>query len=701
MENYSLKSKATARHTVKASPLSFWYMPIATLFSELMAHLFLFGFTFDRSLLLIPLFAVTVGLLFTFFAGCFRKPVARFTFCVICLAMQAVFFCVHIVYCTIFDSAFSWQTLGLAGDAMKDFIPQTLKGIWNSIIPILVMFLPLVFFCLAGKKRFRLPRRFDFLHVLSVLTAAVVGLVSVLSVAAFPANRTVAVNTGRDTKLAIQYFGIVPATLIDITQSIFGAPDEDVDNPYDDPQDDPEESSTPEEVLPTYNELPIDFDKLIANTKNKNLKDMHKYFASVPPTNKNEYTGMFKGKNLIFLCIEGFSDRMIDPELTPTLYKMRNEGFRFENFYAPMWGGSTATGEYACMTGNFYNTAVCLKASAKTNQYSAMGNLFKSAGYNTYAYHNNTYQYYSRNLSHPNFGYNYKGIGNGLVVPFNGWPRSDAEMGEASIDDYINSDKPFHTYYMTVSGHANYTWMGNSMSWKNRSRLGGSPYSENVKAYIACELEVEDMLTVLCNKLEAAGKLEDTVFAMCCDHYPYALSDKELAELYDLPENGIHNNYELYHNSFILWSASMKAPVTVDTPCASYDMVPTLANLFGLDYDSRLITGKDILSDTENIVVINTLSSGGSWNWITAEGKYSTVSGRFTPSETCTMTEEEQKAYVEKTNRKVTAMKTYSFAILDKNYYATVFDKDFNLLCPLEDGTADSGEGDGDTDLPE
>ena len=73
---------------------------------------------------------------------------------------------------------------------------------------------------------------------------------------------------------------------------------------------------------------------------------------------------------------------------------MMNEGFVFENYYDSLWGGSTATGEYANMTGNFYNSASCLKMSGSTYQPFAFGNQFKKIGYNTYAYHNNTYTYY-------------------------------------------------------------------------------------------------------------------------------------------------------------------------------------------------------------------------------------------------------------------------------------------------------------------
>ena len=133
------------------------------------------------------------------------------------------------------------------------------------------------------------------------------------------------------------------------------------------------------------------------------------------------------------------------------------------------------------------------------------------------------------------------------------------------------------------------------------AQLFGNGLTLPSSVWPASDLEVEQMLTELIRQLEKAGVLEDTVFAMCCDHCPYALSDSELAELYGLPEKGIRGNFDLYRNGFLLWSPSMDKPVTVDTPCSSIDILPTLCNLFGLSYNSRLITGTDILSPTENL----------------------------------------------------------------------------------------------------
>ena len=305
---------------------------------------------------------------------------------------------------------------------------------------------------------------------------------------------------------------------------------------------------------------------------------------------------MFEGKNLIQITAEAFSPYVISKELTPTLYKLTHEGFVFNNYYQPGWGQSTTGGEFAAMTGvipTWINNNLSFYVSHKDYMPFALGNQFRALGYTTVAYHNNAYTYYNRHLTHPNLGYDYYGQGNGLNITGPGWPYSDLEMMEltapAYIEDYVQNGKPFHAYYMTVSGHANWGW-GNAMSAKNReAAVAAYPNaSQPVQGYIAANLELEYALQYLLEQLETAGIADDTVICLTADHYPYALvtdSGDYYQELSGLQDSEL--DISRYRNTLILWSGSMEQPVTVDTPCSSIDIVPTLSNLFGLTYDSR------------------------------------------------------------------------------------------------------------------
>lgn len=426
-----------------------------------------------------------------------------------------------------------------------------------------------------------------------------------------------------------------------------------------------------------YNALNIDFDKLIADTSDNALKDVFRYVSSLTPTKRNEYTGLFAGKNLILICAESFTKEVIDPDRTPTLYRMANQGIVFEDFYVPFWSGSTSTGEYEFLTGNIPTQSDSMKATAGAgyNMYYTMGNALNRLGYFGYAMHNGTNTYYSRDITHYNLGYSdWLAYGSGMedYITWQ-WPASDEEMAANTLDLYLDH-QPFSCYYLTISGHFNYTFNGNQMAMKNRSVTEGLPYMTTTKSYIAAQQEIENMLRVILERLEEAGIADDTVIVLCADHYPYGLeksdsygnSNDYLADLYGFRNTG---NQEGYHNQAIIWCGSLEKedPIVISTPSSAIDLVPTLLNLFGVEYDSRLLAGHDLLSDADPLVIFNDHS------WKSDKGYYSAYRGKFTPAEGVVL--DDVDAYVAEINKVVSNKFTFSKAVIAYDFYGKIFGK--------------------------
>ncbi len=448
----------------------------------------------------------------------------------------------------------------------------------------------------------------------------------------------------------------------------------------------PSPSPEPSPVVYGYNVLDIDFAALAEQETDETLQAMHKFFGSLTPSQQNEYTGYFAGKNLILITAEAFSPYAISEELTPTLYKLSHEGFVFNNYYQPNWTMSTTGGEFAVMTGlipNWMSGGMSFPVSASKDMSTALGWQFGKLGYSTPAWHNNTYTYYGRDETHPNLGYDFMGIGNGLELEHpQWWPCSDLEMIQATADsyiaDYVENGTPFHAYYMTVSGHCNYSWAGNAMSRKNKdAAVAAYPdASETVQAYIACNLELEYAMASLMEKLEAAGIADDTVIVLTSDHYPYAMAEGDVDYYNELTGlNDSERATSRYRNSLIMWCGSMEEPVIVDTPCSSIDIVPTISNLFGLEYDSRLYSGRDVFaanyevdkySNCMPLVVFANTGYGNSW--ITAAGTYEADTKTFTPNPGVEVSD----SYVSSVHRLVQAKYSYAKLIIQHDYYSLV-----------------------------
>lgn len=642
------------------------------LWLEFVYRLFCVERFFDRGLLYILLFSVPLALVCAILCSVWNEKGNRIAAGVL-LGLASLWYMIQSVYFTIFRSVLVTKSFGMAGDALSNYWRETLAGIGKTLPCLLLLAVPMAVF-LFLRRRVTLSVRADGPELLAFAGGALAfHLLAVLSLNLPSADLLTTKDLYRGILLpdmAASRFGVMTTLRLDVSQSLFGvdAPDDDVLLPEASGSGSSSADTSedvPPEVIYQPNVLDIDFDTLIANETDKTLKGMHQYFSSREPTLQNEYTGMFKGKNLIMLTGEAFWIGAVHPTYTPTLYKLANEGFVFKNFYNPLWWYSTIDGEYAHCTGlipsnQSRDSSFKITGKNKNSMYFCMGNMLGMEGYPTTAYHNHTHSYYSRHLSHPNMGYDYYGVGAGLDVK-KSWPESDLEMMEKTIPQALAGQKPFHNYYMTVSGHMNYNFIGNAMSMKHKAEVADSGLSEAAQAYLACNMELDKALEYVLQQLEAAGELENTVICMSGDHYPYGLDDTGAID--ELTAPGTENDLiEKYRSTLILWCGGMTEPVVVEKPCSSIDVIPTLCNLFGLEYDSRLIIGRDILSTAPGLVPTNKFC------YVSELGKYYTNTSTFVPNEGVTVPE----GYVEQTYKEVQRMFTYSGRILFNDYYRKI-----------------------------
>lgn len=677
------------------------FFPLVILYSELLLRFFdRDSDFFSMALLRIGFFSVAAGLTIYVLLDLIPWPRLSRTLGGSLIFLGAVYICTEYCCKSFFGNYFSLGYMSqMAGGVVGDFAGNMVNVILNAIPFILLSLLPLVvyyvirtgFFC----RRVGMGRSRVAALILLAVCQAIGGLLSAAG------SKKNLYTYDFQTNTAIGEFGALTTLRLELQYELFGTPEapliqiEIPTEPTEATQDLTEttvgteettESTEPTvpEIVYGYNQLDIDFAALKESASSDTLRAMHEYFGSLTPSQQNEYTGYFEGKNLILITAEAFCPYVISEELTPTLHRLANESFVFTNYYQPDWHQSTAGGEFAVMTGlipTWQGSNVALRASADVAMPFALGWAFQELGYSSLAYHNNSYTYYDRHLTHPNFGYDWTAIGNGLKLASSNWPNSDLEMMEATVSgyikDYLETGKSFHTYYMTVSGHANYNWPGNNMAQKNKETAQAAypNSSEAVQAYIACNLELEYAMAHLMEQLEAAGIADETVIVLTTDHYPYGLTESGTDYYVEL--SGVEdtvNDTSRYKNSLIMWCGSMDQTVVVDTPCSSVDIVPTLCNLFGIEYDSRLYSGRDVFATNYEADKVSTCMPlvvfpiGNSYSWITAAGTYEAYTGTFTPNEGVQVSEN----YVSIVSQLASAKFAYAKQVLQQDYYGII-----------------------------
>lgn len=629
-------------------PFFFWWAAI--LVCELTVYTAAFD-TMDRFASVLPFSAAAAALAAALTA--FPTPAGRLLSWLVPPALYLIY-AVQLVYHDIFNAFLSLIYVSAGGDAITQFWDIALEAVLRCMPRLLIMAAPMAAFYLLRRKGLKKAAGVKRPLILLVCFAALSGL----SVLALPLGGTGVSSsyTAFHSRSATvdrwaEHFGLLTAEALDLKRMAADSRG----GPSAGGLDLTAGSGGARNVLPG-----MDFDTLNTLTDQKELQALNSYFAALSGTGRNSYTGMFKGYNLIEICAESFSPYVIDPELTPTLYRLSHEGIVFENFYNS-FPSVTSDGEYSLCMGMMINLKRVSFASSMDNYVPyCLGNMFSSAGIPARAYHNNYATFYNRINTHTNMGYEFKAIDFGLDME-KGHPASDLVMFRKTVDEYIGEEQ-FHTYYMTYSGHAPYNFDTNQMCIQNRALTEEIDASEPVRAYYCGELELERALAYLVERLEEAGIAERTVIVLTGDHYPYGLPDEAYEEL--AGDAAERDPFWRYRNSFICWTAGMEEPVLVDDYCCTQDILPTLLNLFGFSYDSRMLTGRDALADCTHAALLKDGSI------LTKEFLYDGSSGELTWQDKDGAQDEERAQAI------ISAIEnqfTVAADVLDYDYYQFAF----------------------------
>jgi len=405
--------------------------------------------------------------------------------------------------------------------------------------------------------------------------------------------------------LCVNEFGYIGFGILDVKEYLI--PAKDITYQVDYNPDNIASSINTKEHITIDNDIWKD---IIDSETNNKFNNLNKYFISNTITYSNEYTGMFENKNLIVIMVESGSNLMINEEYYPYLYKLYNEGWSWDNYYSPRNSCATGNNELSGMTGLYTIYNSCTANVYKNNTYfESIFNLFNNKGYYTNSFHNHFDAYYYRTTIHKNMGSNKFYKVQNMNIPYGhsyGDWASDEEMMQFYLDklDEREENIPFMSWITTVTSHQPYS---NSSIYNDMYiDMFDKDLPKDVRRYMSKLKVVDNAIGILFEGLKERGLLEDTVIALYCDHYPYAISHNNLNQIldYDASVDNVADQVPFIIYNSELSSKHYKEYTTY------VNITPTLANLFNVDYDSRLYMGEDILSEDYNSMVV---FADGSW----------------------------------------------------------------------------------------
>ena len=320
----------------------------------------------------------------------------------------------------------------------------------------------------------------------------------------------------------------------------------------------------------------------------------------------NAMSGIFEGKNLLLVQLEAIDTWMLD--YMPALSAVKEQSIVFDNHYSVAYiTAGTFNTEFIVNTG-------LLPASAGTpvSVYTrgafpySLPNLFRAEGYTARSFHGSPADVYCRGEIHENLGYESYSSG------------ADMGMEDYTMDsqlicafDEMTSPEPFFSFVITYSGHGPY---GEDdpiyLAHAGEAREAAKMDEGNYVYAVAHAMETDAYIAELVDALESSGRADDTVVIFYADHYNYYMLNDAL----NMIIKGVDNLNLLQHTDFFIYAPGVE-PMTVEKYTSGIDILPTIANLFGLDAPYPLLTGDDAFSDGGGYVFFNdntVIGDGGS-----------------------------------------------------------------------------------------
>lgn len=650
-----------------------------------MGHLFLFSFVFiyDEILLRVfngkgifshliypVIFGIAAGVFVNVFTTIFNKKINRIISTVIMSAAAILFITETLVKRTFQVYMTIPALLSGAGGVAGNYTGEMVGTIFGGIPVIFLFLLPVVLYWFLGRRfipacQYKWP-----VAILNIVLSLAIFIVGVLFASIGPSRQ--AYGKQYEFNNATEVFGLLTSLRLSKNQKtatlkeVVEIEEEEKRNEWEG------------EDYSQYGKNVMDIDLASLASEGGIYGEVDTFISNSIPSSQNKFTGIFKGKNLLLICAEAFSGAVVSEELTPTLYRMIHNGFYFSDFYQPTWGGSTSSGEYSFLMGlvPMYEVESVFKVK-DNNNYFTMGNQMQRLGYFTGAYHDGDFDYYDRDQTHMNFGYNYwKAWGNGLEEICDDF--RDFQLFDRTLPEYQNNE-PFSMYFMSMDGHSAYVPEHEFCAehWDHVTSIIGTGYSATTTAYYCYQYSFELALQNLVQKLEDAGIMDDTVICICPDHYPYGLSvgayNNDVDYFSELIGQENVSKLTQDKNSMVIWSSCLEEgkelaeyQCEISSPTYSLDILPTLSNLFGLNFDSRMLVGRDVFSDASPLVL------WPDYSWLTRKGFYDAETEQFYPNEG----ESADQAYIDNVSVVVENKLNLSLQISDIDYYSHVFGAD-------------------------
>ena len=373
----------------------------------------------------------------------------------------------------------------------------------------------------------------------------------------------------------------------------------------------------------------------------------------------NEYTDIFKGKNVIVIHAESMQNYLLDTEINgqtiaPNLKKLAEEGMYFSNFYSQESVGTSSDTEFTYSTSLLPASSGTVFVSYWDREYPSIQKFLKEEDYYVFSMHANKGNMWNREVMHKELGYDrfYYYDKDYKLDDMVGLGLSDKSFFKQSVQKIKKINEKYDKYYgllIMLTNHTPFEGFEDTLDLTYKYTKVDEATGEQTEVvndylknttlgrYFTTAHYADEAIGEFVNELDKEGLLEDTVLVIYGDHdakvkrgeYDYYYNynpETDSKRSKGDPEYKEFTKYDYELNRkvpLIIWTKDKelkkKINKEITTVTGMYDVLPTLGNMLGIENPYAL--GHDVFSTSDHYVVFP------NGNWITDKMYYDNQNG--------------------------------------------------------------------------
>ena len=332
--------------------------------------------------------------------------------------------------------------------------------------------------------------------------------------------------------------------------------------------------------------------------------------------------GAYAGKNVILIQVEALNTMVMQQkiggvEITPNLNALINESWYFPNTYSQTGMGNTADAEFLVNTSMYPPKSQAAPVAYVDRKIPALPRLLGQQGYDTFTVHANKVGYWNRKEL-------YAALGFSRYYDRNFFRSEDMFNEMGSSDEVLFRDTgkllrqvdststPFYTQVITLSAHTPFDLVPqNRRPMRTHSDYKGSLMGD----YISSESYSDFALGQFISQLRADGIWDNSIVMIYGDHTAMnenSLSGKDGRAAKELLGRS-YSAADRQRVPLIIHLPGQKKAELVTATAGLVDIMPTVADLVGLDLRGTPHMGRSLFVDSNALVPMRSYLPGGTF----------------------------------------------------------------------------------------